>query len=148
MRGLEELTVSAHRKYAINSGRDKMFTQHSSLPTNHFVTPPTSYCVAFREIPLNNGLVSPCWFDTVADTAAPMHVELAPRRGEAVPISGGRPGLIPGGREQGPDHGYRVEGVQVVEGGCGQQKRGRVVRGDQGRLIVCLLHTACLTRKL
>jgi hypothetical protein len=54
----------------------------------------------------------------LTDAAATMRVELSPRRREAVPVSGGRPGPVRRGREQGPGHGGGVEGVEVVEGAC------------------------------
>jgi hypothetical protein len=54
------------------------------------------------------------------DAVAPVHVELAPRRREAVAESGRRTGGVERGREQGPGHGGGVEGVQVVEKACGR----------------------------
>ncbi len=45
---------------------------------------------------------------------ARMNVKLAPRRREAVSVSGRRAGAV-GGGEQGPGHGGDIEGVEVVE---------------------------------
>jgi hypothetical protein len=51
---------------------------------------------------------------------APVHVELAPRRREAVVVSGRRTVGVERGRKQGPGPGGGVEGVQVVESDCGR----------------------------
>ncbi len=53
---------------------------------------------------------------------APMHVEQAPLRREAVAVSGRRTAGVVRGGEQGPGHGGGVERVQVAESRCRQRK--------------------------
>ena len=61
-----------------------------------------------------------------------MHVELAPRRREAVAASGRRTGGVVRGGEEGPAHGCGAEGVQVVEVVCGRGVGGKWVSGWRG----------------
>jgi hypothetical protein len=52
---------------------------------------------------------------TTAETIAPVHVELAPRRREAVTVSGKRRGAAEGGGEVCPGPGGRIVHVEVVD---------------------------------
>jgi hypothetical protein len=57
-----------------------------------------------------------------------VHVELAPRRGEAVGVSGGRRGAKGVAGEVEPGHGSRVVDVEVVDVNCNNKNDPDLVR--------------------
>ncbi len=61
---------------------------------------------------------------TACEVSAPMHIELAPGRREAVSVSGRGPAVIRG-RKLGPDHGGGVEREKVVKRFSCALSRGR-----------------------
>jgi hypothetical protein len=80
-----------------------------------------------------------------------MHVELAPRRREAVPPPGSWPGATRSGREQGPGHVGWVERVEVVAIVCRGQVLKRRRKGHCGglqRLVSRRLGTLCMQQQM
>jgi hypothetical protein len=65
-----------------------------------------------------NNLFIPLTIASTAYAHAPVHVQQAPRRREAVTSSGRRTAGVVCGREVGPDHCGEVERVQVVQVAC------------------------------
>ena len=61
---------------------------------------------------------------------APVHVEQAPRRREAVSVSGRRMAGVVRDREQRPGHGGGVERVQVAKKVCGAMGKGTQPTGE------------------
>jgi hypothetical protein len=111
--------------YTLHSAMEQAVSVSPRHPLSNNIPPqphcPQPHSPAHR---LSHPTPSPLSTNVTRAIQAPMHVEPAPRRREAVAVSGRRAGGVVRGGEQGPGHGGGVERVQVVESASACKRKG------------------------